>query len=54
MEVLDARWAGAEFTAAVRRAAAAAGTRVLRPVEAGPPSDAGLLGPLLRDVSLTG
>ncbi|WP_432525992.1 aldehyde dehydrogenase family protein [Kineococcus auxinigenes] len=54
VEVLDARWAGAEFTAAVRRAAAAAGTRVLRPVEAGPPSDAGLLGPLLRDVSLTG
>ncbi|WP_432535094.1 aldehyde dehydrogenase family protein [Kineococcus arenarius] len=54
VEVLDARWAGAGFTAAVRRAAAAAGTRVLPPADAGPPSDAGLLGPLLRDVSLTG
>ncbi|WP_337060130.1 hypothetical protein [Kineococcus sp. G2] len=54
VEVLDARWAGPEFTAAVRRAAAAAGTRVLPPDGAGPPSDAGLLAPLLRDVSLAG
>ncbi len=55
VELLDARWAGAEFTAAVRRAAAAAGTRVLPPARAAPPrDDARFLTPLLRSVALAG
>ncbi|NAZ88689.1 hypothetical protein GTR00_21730 [Kineococcus sp. T90] len=54
VEVLDARWGGAEFTAAVRRAAAAAGTRVLPPAGGAAPEDARLLAPLFRDVSVTG
>ncbi|WP_432505483.1 aldehyde dehydrogenase family protein [Kineococcus arenarius] len=54
VEVLDARWAGAGFTAAVRRAAAAAGTRVLPPAGAARVDDARFLAPLLRDVALSG
>ncbi len=52
--MLDARWAGAELTPAVRRAAAAAGTRVLPPASSAAPGDARLLAPLFRDVALTG